>query len=95
MCCGNDDELAREQTAAARPVSRAIGGDMTVRYIGDGLEFYPGLQNADLTDEQWEALPEAVRVMLVQRKMFEVGESDSKARAKKGGIEAKEAEHGA
>jgi hypothetical protein len=45
---------------------------MAVKYIGDGSEFYPGLQNADLTDEQWEALPEEVREMLVRRKMFEV-----------------------
>lgn len=80
MCCGNDEK----QPAARQAVAiQKVGPGMTVRYIGDGLEYYPGLQNADLTDEQWEALPEDVRDMLVRRKMFEIGSKDKKAASTK------------
>ena len=49
---------------------------MAIKYIGDGTEHYPGLPNDDLSDEQWAALPEEVREMLIARKMFRLTGKD-------------------
>lgn len=43
----------------------------TVKYIGDGSHYFPGVRMQDLTQDEWDALPDAVKTALVKAKLFD------------------------
>lgn len=44
---------------------------MTIKYIGDGASYFPGVPMRDLEQDEWDALADSVKVALVKAKLFE------------------------
>lgn len=42
----------------------------TIKYIGDGTTYFPGVSMQDMTKEEWYELPAATRAALVDNGLF-------------------------
>lgn len=62
----------------------------TVKYIGDGSHYFPGVPMRDLTQDEWDALPAKVKTALIKAKLFDAKapketESAAAPKSNKGG----------
>ena len=44
---------------------------MTIKYIGDGTAYFPGVPMRDLEQDEWDALSDNIKTALVAAKLFD------------------------
>ena len=43
---------------------------MTIRYLGDGSQFFSGIPNRDMTAEEWLEIPEVLRAEAIASGLY-------------------------